>query len=519
MTSDELVEALRNRHGVEPLSHEFIFSPTLARARNAAIVGSGPRQTVLSVLLYDLMTEAQRSQLYGGKFDLGSSLVVSREEQTYDELLGEIERGDRSAKDYEQQGIDAFKTIKAGILKMTGQKVEVFAKVDKLVTLKVIKLFYRLMRDREKQSIFGLLAAPEISQKAGMEYREAYPNSRNEASTWLVADLRSYLGIELSASRRAEIDITFDALLSVVQSVEDNVKRVIAHFLGNSRRRALSMYAAMVDDIAQFQYRPRDSRACRLDETLYIYVSSLEFRHFAQIYPHILSVGKGDLNVVPIDADMRNLLSAMERDSAVEFVEDRIPLRLVKPLANRYATELREIIGRAIGAEVQAKDFDEVAKYAERLLARVGMFEPGQVPSEARLTLTFWQWVAAFCAVHVEMHVVQQRTNHKPYWFGQKNQGGSLLASLLKPHKDAEVLEEHTQIWRLRLEWFQAATGNYLDLFEQKMALRCVLLAKVANIAVLHDTEAIAQELARFLDSAKESYLRAVHGGARGYSV
>lgn len=119
MTSDELVEALRNRHGVEPLSHEFIFSPTLAKARNAAIVGSGPRRTVLSVLLYDLMTEAQRSQLYGGKFDLGSSLVVSREEQTYDELLGEIERGDRSAKDYEQQGIDAFKTIKAGILKMS----------------------------------------------------------------------------------------------------------------------------------------------------------------------------------------------------------------------------------------------------------------------------------------------------------------------------------------------------------------------------------------------------------------
>ncbi|WP_439890833.1 hypothetical protein ACS7SF_16975 [Ralstonia sp. 25C] len=516
MMSTAIVEFLRAKHGVEPLSYEFIFSPAFSRARNDSILRRGSRRTVLSVLLYELMEDEHRSQLFAGKFDLGSSLAVPGEAQTYDELLGEIESEDQSAKDYQQDGIDAFKTIKAGILKMTGQKTEVFAKVDKLVTLKVIKLLYRLMRDREKQSIFGLLAAPEGSRKVGMEYREAYPNSKNEASTWLVADLRAYLGVELSASRRAEIDITADSLLKAVQSVEDNVKRVIALSLGNVHQRALSLYATMVDDLASFQHRRPESRACRLDEALYIHISSLEFRHFAEIYPLILGLGGSELNVVPVDAEMRHLLSTMEGDSAVEFVEGRIPLRLANPLANRYATELREIIGRAIDSEIKPKDFDETAKYADRLLARVNMFEHGQVPSEAHLTLTFRQWVAAFCAVYVEMHVQPQRTNHKPYWFGQKNQGGSLLASLLKPHKDAELLEEHTQIWSVRLEWFQAAMSNYLSLFEQRMALRCVLLAKVGSLAALQDTAVIAQELARFLGLAKASCLRAVQAGVGG---
>jgi len=414
-----------------------------------------------------------------------------------------------------------FKTIQQGIRKLTGQKIAAYDRINKLVTLKVVKLLYLIMRNRDRPSLFGLLAAPE-NGRPGLEYREAYPNAKNEESTWLVADIKEYLGTELELDRTKDIEIACSRLMSAFTSITSNVDWAIAS-VGYSTQRCASIYVALEEALHNFRWKAEQGMS-RLDEALYIYLSTLEFRHFANSYPLLIEIAvasqKG-LQVASIVGDLEQLaqhmisselawLEAAGMGSRVRTSKCRIPLALFPRAAADCAHEIRAMMSKALRMPIEEKAYQQCISAVQNLLKRVCKFEPEQRGPEDKVTASIAQVAAAFCAVYFEREILQERTNHRPYWHGQKAEGGSLLGSLEKPLTDADVLEEHSQIWRLRLEWFQAANGGYLNVFVEKMAFRTVLLRKMGDIARTNNTEVCTKTIADLIDHLKETCLAMV---------
>ncbi|KFX63926.1 hypothetical protein KBK24_0119765 [Burkholderia sp. K24] len=534
-------DEIHAKHGVDLLSRAFLFDQKFARERNrVAELGSynvdplprpfvfvqtfapplsvSTRRTTLSVLLREAMTDQARAEIFPGKFDLGNLRTVADEECTYEALSDELneelpQRCNREGGEIVLDR-DTFKTIQQGIFKLTGQKIAAYDRIDKLVALKVVKLLYLVMLKRDKPSLFGLLAAPE-GGRAGLEYREAYPNAKNEESTWLVADIKEYLGVELAGDRIKEIEIGCSSLMSAFDRVVSNVDRKIGSSRQSSQRGA-SVYASLAEVLDNFRWEPELQEVSRLDEALYIYLSTLEFRHYAGSYPSLVEIAtpsQQELQMASIERDLDQLaqhmvlrtlgLPEMVDTSSVRKSDCRIQLKLFPRAATNYAHEIRAVMGKALCMPIEEKAYQQCIPDAQKLLTRVCVFETGQPPLEDKVSASLAQVVAAFCAVYFERKILTKRTNHKPYWHAQKAEGGSLLGSLDKPFTDADVLEEHSQIWRCRLEWFQAAICGYLDVHVSRMAFRIALVGKISEIARMNNTEALAKNLIDLLDLVK----------------
>lgn len=512
---EAIAEDLRKRYGIDPLSREFIFGAQFADARNGLILGGDrQRSTFLSVLLREAVDESRRAKLFPGKFDLGSRQPVTPDDCTYDALADEL-NAKRSNADVTVDS-DTFKTIREGIQSLTGQKMAVYAQVDKLIMLKVIKLFYQVMRERDDR-MFGLLNAPEnLKRKAGLEFREAYPNSMSKEGTWLVADMKSYLSIELSETRIAEIDSTFSQLMSVVDSIDTNVRQAILDAHGHAIPGTLTIYPALTVELDGFRTDDEGQSVPRLDEVLYAYVSSLEFRHFARVYPSLVEIATpmaGELQVTPITGKLDELALDIVRAcrglcifGTLEPATDldcMIQLKQLPGLAEDYAQEIRSLVERATGVAISERAYEQSFPCVHGLLVTVCMYEPGQIPLEEKLLATFRQVVAAFCAIHYELNIRKTPSNHKPYWHSQQAQGGSLRTPLLASVWSTDRLEEHSQIWRCRLDWFQAAIRGETELHHARMAFRAALIRNVAEIAKIKDTAILAENLSTLPDFVK----------------
>jgi hypothetical protein len=533
---------IQAKHGVDFLSREFLFDERFARERNrVAILGAETveaaprpfvfiptpaptasvpvRRTVLSVLLRDAMTEEARAAIFPGKFDLGNFRTVGDDECSYDALADELNKEQPRRFNREGEEItldrDTFKTVQQGIYKLMGQKIAAYYEIDKLITLKVVKLIYLIMQNRDKLSLFGLLAPPEHG-KAGLEYRESYPNAKNEASTWLVADFREYLGVELEQGRVKEIQIAGSSLMSAFDSIASNVDRKVRSGMSSVQSRA-SVYASLVAVLDNFRWVSELQEVDRLDAALYTYLGTLEFRHYASSFPLLVEIAtpsQQELQVASVERDLDRLAQHMVQQkpglaegrdtSSVQRPDCRIQLALFSNAATRYAHEIRAVIAAALRMPIEEKEYNQCIPHAQKLLMRVCVFEVGQPPLEDKVSASLAQVIAAFCAIYFERRLLAKRTNHKPYWHGQQAEGGSLLGSLDKPSTDADVLEEHTQIWRCRLDWFQAAICGNLDEHVQKVAFRIALLAKIGEIAQMNNTEASAKKLNELLDKMKE---------------
>jgi len=376
-----------------------------------------------------------------------------------------------------------------------------------------------------------LLAAPE-DKKAGLEFRESYPYGKNEDSTWLVADLVAYLNAELTPKRIAEVDTTTSSmLLEVANSIERNVAQMIL-LNGKCVRAPIDVYASLTQHVESFQGIPESSSVVRLDETLYCYVRRLEFRHFAEIYPELVRVGTPrpqDIQVNAIAEEINVVGRAMfgrklRLDQCVDLAmldegAIRISAEHFQAFARLNADSVGTLMSQALGHDVDERSYQKCMLHAQSLLAKVCLFDDHQSPGAVCVSLS--RVVAAFCAIYFETDILAKRTNHKPYWHGQAAQGGSLLKALeaVSPENrllDSVLLEEHSQIWRCRLDWFQAALKGQSSLHEARIAFRISLIRKVAKIARVTQARVVTRNLANLVDHVKGHCSKLVGLGDEG---
>lgn len=506
-----LRDDLEKRYGDDPLSRKFIFNKEYTAARNEYILG-GPeqRRTVLSVLLHEAMDDEHRDKIFPGKFDLGSRRNVAEKECTYAAVFDELYPGFDQKPDVNEP----FEPVKQGIKRLTGRSVAEFLATDRLTTLKVVKLLYLISKTRPG-SIFRILSQPETG-KAGLEFRDAYPNAKNEELVWLVSDIREYLAAALTRGQMAETQNVFSSLLPRIEEVCSDAERPVIEKNKQAYRHLVSAYDALISVIQDFHFDIPKELAGRLDETLYTYLSSLEFRHYAQKAPEIFDFATPLITISSIARQLRDFAQTIPTSPAMYGTvfssnarkphECKFKVKDVPPFAHRYSGHIHSFMETALSMPVEENAVRTCIPYVKSLLGRALISVPGQVPLEDEALADLPMIVAAFCAVQAERG---KRTRYQPFWHGQLPTGVSLLESLKSDFSEKSVYEEHTQIWYVRLYLFRDAINGHLEWGLRRQQLKLLILKKVAELTLLSDTEVISAQLTKFFHYVREQGRRA----------
>lgn len=459
----------------EIFSKEFIFNSKFAEIRNW---NSGSNETstkrrLLSFLLHEELNEENRKKIFPERFDLGSHSSIPLNECTYKSLAAEI--GELASSE------DAFDSIKDGIKRITGYSSKDYINNNKEITLKTIKTLFLISRKR-KSNIFSLLAAPEL-RKSGLEIRLSHPNKKTSDLVFLLADLREYLGAELSTKKIVDINNIFNTLEANLFNFEEDVLTSLFHY--NKEYKAIvENYKIIQKKIENYEICASPQKINRLDETLYTYISSLEIRNFIATFPALTIAAENTIRLSPAIQHMKRM--GLEK---YQFDINALDTEIKK-----YTQAIADLLGVAFQEKINTEKIEKYTISATKLLIISRLFSGKLlVKTQIRFSLI----IAAYCVIHAEY---LKPTKHMPYWFGQQAVGDSLLTSLNQPLSERFAYEEHTKILQIRLYYFENQLNNQIELYETKKCLNTALLTKAQAIACIQNSQEIFNQSLKFFN-------------------
>jgi len=516
---------------IDFFSKEYLFDRKHAEHRNQVFFygGTTMHRRRLSVLLREAMTEEHRKRLFPGNYDLGNMRSLLPKFCKYEskkakdttlvaELMQELWQENRLQG---EQCIDSsgLKKIKAGIAELTGRTMEQHYAHNKSTALKVTKLLYRLSRDRwssasennppKKPQIIAMLRWPNGKNDYSLSFRDAYAYKENLGQVWLIADLKSYLSIELPLETYENVGALQFFLYKYLRSTVHNVVKALS-FMDYARQ--VKAYKNLAYKINFLVIDPQPINLS-LDEDLYFYINALEFAHFAEGYHNLLEKSKTDCNVLPVFAMIDNFAKDLAQSQSASLHDQLISPGEFHDFMETYAELLSVIVGKAFSREILPSELKKTCSYVLNLLCKYGMFRKQWLNGDSQASLfSTLEFIAAVCCVYEEMNRKEsERTKHKPYWKGQAAQGGSILTTLKSASFDQssfieQTPEEHQHIWANRLEWFMATLQGQIELKTQQFAFQSVLVRKVKEIARTNNLVSIHRNLSR-LDLELESLI------------
>lgn len=458
------------------MSRDFIFGRNYAEVRSTRLQDQKIPRTLLSFLLHEFMDSDSRKHLFPEKFDLGNYIEISAQDCKYENVLGEL-----SVRPEHDEALDP---IKDGIKRLTGKSTADFLKINKSITLKVVKTLYTITKGRSNR-IFTALAAPEFG-KAGLEFRMAYPNSKSRKLIYLVSDLREYLGAELPVERIIEINQTFELLQRDAENTDRQIQEILLSGSSPKYDSLISAYDRLSLSIENYRFPSPAHTLQRLDETLYTYITSLEIRHFSQQVPKIQEMGTSGLKVNSIASELVPLAKAMR------------PVRIkdLPAFIQSNIGQFQRLLMQALGMEIELKELVGLIPLSVTLLKRIRLFDPSPDSDRVEIEIVVSDTLAALAAIKAENLC---RTNFKPYWHGQPAIGDSLLESLKTNFSDEDLYEEHLQIWRVRLNYFKHALNGHMEWYARRLKVNAQVLSRFAELASYKDTAEISRNASAFI--------------------
>lgn len=520
-----LRELAKELPGVNLFSREFLFDKKYALSRSKVLIfgsPSGPRSR-LSFLLREAMTDERREALFPGHYDLGNLRSRLPEFCTFDhsttagvvslagELSTELEDIGKLGAD---DSLDAnnFKKLKKDLSTLTGRTTEQHCAVNKSTALKVMKLLYRLGRDRwssdpepkekkGKSQLFAFLQWPQdggsnpysLSLRDMFPYRSSVPSSDSKASEELSAlfsDLKSYLSIELDDNTYVAISKVPQALHWHINSVERNIEKLLPYTGRTGFWDAVKMYSYLADQIDSAPRFDVPIAKIALDEDLFLYLHTLEFAHFAEAYPRLLEKAEPTCMLVSVAPMIDMLVKEITSDETLGMYDPFIADTEFTVFVSDWEELLCAVVGKALQEEITKASLKRTIEPALHLAQTYALFRKQPSTESDPLIFSLLELVAALCCVRNEQSKkASDRTVHKPYWKGQQAQGGSILRSLRTSPWDGHpadsfdpVPEEHRLIWTNRFEWFLDALQGHTELTVQRFQFRSALARKAKAI-------------------------------------
>lgn len=492
---------IEEKIGVDPFSWKFMFHEHYAGIRNGVFLGGdqGERHTVLSVLI-KLIDAERRMRIFPGMFDLGNMLTTD-EQYNNKHLAEELSRELSRTSDADRVNpYKDFKRIEEWLEAVTGQKIEEHLARNSSRTLKVVKLLYRVQKQR-RNSVFRLIRSVDRGAKPSLERRDRYPLQGNEASTWLLADLKTYLGMELEGATTKKIDYVFSRLLRAVGATAEALSATVSARGQGNATAMVALYHELTVALGDPKRLETSSRAV-LDEQMYIYLHVQEFLNYVEEYKQIVERTTPDSLIASVLTEVNALCEKIGHAKGQPYSsEPTLPLEDISTVYRDRIDDLIPVVEKATGFAVDRDKYDQLTRRAGELVYRYLVFRWGTIhPSGYEVTVL--EWVVAACAVWHEMGATTKaKTQYRIYWFDQLPQGKGILATLDTSSYQsmcgrAEPFPEAAhQIWFHRFEWMKDALQGLAEVSVAKAWFHVALLQQVASVVKCNDIDMIEHSL------------------------
>ncbi|WP_234401054.1 hypothetical protein [Xanthomonas sp. CFBP 7912] len=514
---------LQEQVGVDPLSRTFIFHRKYAKDRHVPYPDDLTRPW-LSVLLRHALTPESRRALYPSRFDLGHPSGGTAEHATVSELIQHLEKESQPINEEQRSGRTSasklrgeltrrskrdLNTVLKGIRETTERVIDIGQSEQPLVNLKVINLLHQLTRTRSNR-LFQLIDPPEHVNRTKrarhvtshtLEFKDAYPDSRNPDATLLIADLMAYLSAEIDSIRLAQIDAATPPLPEILQMIENQNARLGRQLRGHGngeQSQHAAAYNSLTSAIDAYTFSPQPTQS-RLDETLYTYLRTLRFRHYVGGFEQTMALAVIKGTVTSIAQEMSALCDQISDrwGFRLELHDKVLSINALPDFIAQWKPELLALVECATGL-TRSRNADQI-KHAGKLLNLYTYFEHRTRDLNAKL-LSVWDCVAALCTIRHELAV---KTQYSPYWYGQKSQGNNLLMhlnakrSIESLYQDDYVPHGVNQILYQRYNNMLSALIGIGEIHEARMAFRLSRLKQHAKILRFNDATLIRAELQR----------------------
>lgn len=504
---EQFLSLLEERTGKQVSLSDAVFHRSFAKYRHQPYP-EGEGRTWLSVLLREGMTDDIRDQLYLSRFDLGSTQIDCSQKGTLNELIADINGPRRKKLKGDKLGEKSKRdlgTVLKGIQKLTGRNIAIKATEQPLTNLRVTKLLYRLKA--RKSHIFNFIGPPRKPKHHTLEFKDAYPDTRNEAGTLLFSDLLSYISVEISDGRLARINRTLLSLPETLLEIEKQnatISRTLSLRFPDDRQAKASAFRSLAESINA--YVPHHERSTNpLDETVYTYLRALRFIHFAGGYEQAIKKSAIPRKVTTVESELELLCFGISKVVGRPIFGNS-PITSVNQfseLVKAQASQFIALIEKATGIAVERRHLPMITERARRILHLHYHIHLGEKDGDA-VWLSVLDCAAALCTVHQEQSA---KTKHQPYWHGQPTQATNVLLQLQMnrriedlstddyvPHGINQILDNRWCGMHVAL----VKTKDDQDYLDAWMSFQVARVKKYALCLQSNDVDVISKSLAKF---------------------
>ncbi|GAB3781430.1 hypothetical protein [Dyella agri] len=493
------LETVRTLHKLEPYTKDFIFGNDhrLARIRNQQVFKhpTGPL-TLLSTMLRFGLDEEKRSKLFTSAFDLGSLKAISQDKLSLTYLAKKVRKEKNQLDDVATRKKE-FQSITAAIKKITGRRIGDYR--DKQNAIRVVYLIDKLMthpryaKDGRAERFLTFIKTPR--DKFSFETRVAYPTADGETNSFLLNDLRCYLGIDIERDTLVRIDSLFYTLIERVNEARGRLDALAFHAENpNDIARNFRQFIDQVDSIDLSQFK--DPQRTRLDQDLYVHLQKLEFMHFAGSLCEIYQLAAPPSPITPIRDHMVLALNQITdgRRTPRDVCRDNFWLEAFDHITSTCKEVFVDLIHRSLGWVPSESEYERSIALAGELLFRVKFFGSDVPVPRDEVRVSFRDITSSLCTV---AQALRHRTIYRPSIFRSTKQTRSIITPLEQPlditdlHPDKVLPEGYVQLWHHRREWVLAALDGAPDLAAQRFALRATIFEKAMFCMTFNDIEII----------------------------
>ncbi|MGY1530867.1 hypothetical protein [Luteimonas sp. A649] len=338
-----------------------------------------------------------------------------------------------------------------------------------LSTLRTIKMFY--VEDANSNSnVIRLLAPPSSSDGATMEFSTVTTIPRDRDASALIRSMVQILSIDIDPEKiklfsrmlgDKKLHTTAEKLLLHAEHANDQVTHILTGELAGNHEKLARAYRTLSDLMDSIHIRRTDESTTAASESAFVYLETLAFRHFVQKYPrHAEEIRiKHDIGDFYEGASKLCALVSEDRHSELSPFDQQFTLNNFHHLVLGWPKEVTSLVKVATGFETTPRQLEDHIIRAKALLSSYAYRSLDSTDADASI-LSVCDIVAALCSFRYQQKV---RTEYKPYWHGQVDQGKDpqrLFDKGLRksdPHQHQGVL----QIYLNRFYEFQAAfTGT-----------------------------------------------------------